>query len=70
MRNMKFRSYILYFVIVAFFVGLGYYVYEFCTESKDWAFSPVNKHLSSGALSGGKIFGVEDSTLRTIKIVH
>ena len=55
MRNMKYRSFILYFVIVAFFIGLGYYVCEFCGESQNWAFSPVNKHLSSGALSGGTI---------------
>lgn len=63
MRNMKFRSYILYFVIIAFFLGLGYYVYEFCTESQKWAFSPVNKHLSSGSLSGGKIFDINDEIL-------
>ena len=63
MRNMKFRSLILYFVIFAFFAGLGYYIFEFTKESRDWAFSPVNRHLSNGSLSGGKIFDTNGEIL-------
>ena len=63
MRNMKFRSLILYFVIFAFFAGLGYYIFEFTRDSQGWAFSPVNRHLSNGSLSGGKIFDVNGEVL-------
>ncbi len=63
MRNMKFRSMILYFVIFAFFAGLGYYIFEFAQNSKNWAFSPVNRHLSSDSLSGGKIFDIKGEIL-------
>lgn len=63
MRNMKFRSIILYFVIFAFFAGLGYYIFEFTRESKEWAFSPVNRHLSNGSLSGGRIYDTNGEVL-------
>lgn len=55
MKNIKFRSLILYVIIFAFFGGVGFFVYEFMTQSVQWAFSPVNRHLSEGSMSGGKI---------------
>lgn len=63
MRNMKYRSILLYFVIIGFFIGLGYYIYEFASESQNWAFSPVNRHLASGKLSGGKILDANGEIL-------
>ena len=63
MRNIKYRSIILYLLVLAFFVGIGFYIYEFVTKSNIWAFSPVNRHLSEGAMSGGKILDANDVIL-------
>ena len=63
MKNIKYRSIILYLLVLAFFVGIGFYIYEFVTKSNIWAFSPVNRHLSEGAMSGGKILDANDVIL-------
>ena len=55
MRIMRMRSIVLYFIIFLFFIGTGFFVYEFLMKNKDWAFSSVNRHLSQGIISQGKI---------------
>ena len=62
-KNMKYRSLILYLIIVSFFCGFGYFLYEFSTQSVNWAFSPINKHLKDGKISGGKIIDVNGEVL-------
>ena len=55
MKNMKIRSAILYMTILAFFLGMGAFVYELINKSEKWVFSSVNRHLSQGTSSQGKI---------------
>lgn len=62
MKNTRIRSFILILLIVCFFGGIGYFVYEFVLNARQWAMQPINKHLSEGRMQGGKIFdrnGVE-----------
>lgn len=56
MRNMRLRSVILYLIVLAFFAGIGFFSYEFVSEGSTWAFSNINRHLSQGTNSQGKIF--------------
>ena len=55
MRITRLRSMVLYFIILLFSIGLIFFVYEFSLKSKEWAFSSVNRHLSQGTVSQGKI---------------
>lgn len=55
MRNTKVRSILLYMLIFIFFAGMSFFIYEFSTEAEEWAFSPINKHISEGGMTGGKI---------------
>ena len=55
MKNTKSRSIILYFLIFTFFIGIGFFIYDFANNASIWAFSPINRHLSENSLSGGKI---------------
>lgn len=55
MKNIKIRSMVIYFLIIAFFAGIGFFIYDFYNNASVWAFSPINRHLSQGSLSGGKI---------------
>ena len=56
MKNMKIRSAILYMTIFVFFLGMGIFVYELVNDSNKWVFSAVNRHLSQGTPSQGKVF--------------
>lgn len=67
MRNMKFRSMLLYAVIIAFFAGISFYVYQYINESSKWAFSSVNRHLSEGSMNGGIISDVNGEILAQTK---
>lgn len=53
----------LYAIIIAFFAGIAFYIYEYINESAIWAFSSVNRHLSDGSMSGGKILDKNDEIL-------
>lgn len=53
----------LYAIILAFFAGLGFFMYEFVTESQKWAFSAVNRHLSENSIAGGKITDINGLVL-------
>lgn len=53
----------LYAIVIAFFAGIAFYIYEYVNESSAWAFSSVNRHLSDGSMSGGKIFDKNDEIL-------
>ncbi len=53
----------LYLLILSFFAGIGFFIFEFVTKSSTWAFSPMNRHLSEGEISGGKIFDANDAIL-------
>lgn len=55
MRNMRIRSLMLYLIVCAFFAGTIFFCYEFTTEGKSWVFSNINRHLSQGTASQGKI---------------
>ena len=63
MRNTRKRSLMLYLLIFSFFAGIGFFMFEFVTESSTWAFSPINRHLSEGSMSGGKILDINDVIL-------
>lgn len=63
MKIVKLRSLMLYIIIFSFFAGLGFFIYEFVTESSAWAFSPVNRHLSENSIVGGKITDINDRIL-------
>ena len=53
----------LYIIIFAFFSGIGFFIYEFATESQTWAFCSVNRHLSENSFSGGKILDINGKVL-------
>ncbi len=55
LKNIRFRSGILYLLIIAFFIGIGFFVYEFINKAHLWAFSPVNHHSANIETYGGKI---------------
>lgn len=55
MKNTKARSVILYFLILTFFSGVGFFIYDFINKAEKWAFCPINRHLSEGSVSEGKI---------------
>lgn len=53
----------LYLLIISFFAGIGFFIFEFVNESSTWAFSSINRHLSEGSMSGGKILDTNDVIL-------
>lgn len=55
MKNMKYRSIILYGVIIAFFAGIFFFIYEYINNAQKWAFSPINGHFRDGSIVSGKI---------------
>ena len=55
MKNIKNRSIVLYFLMICFFAGVGFFVYDFAMNSRQWALSSINRHVSEGSMSGGKI---------------
>ncbi len=67
MGNIKIRSFMLYFIVIIFFVGLGVLSYEFVLEGKKWAFSPINRHLSQGSSSQGKILDRTGKILASVE---
>lgn len=48
MRNTTKRTYIIIFLILAFFVGLGIMVYSFVTNGGTWAANRANAHIYKG----------------------
>ncbi len=45
MKNTTKRAYVLFALIAAFFVGLGFMAYSFITNADDWASSRLNEHI-------------------------
>ena len=58
MRNTTRRAFVLYFVIVAFFCGLGFMMYNFFVHGSEWTSNLVNQHIyKNGEISSaGTIF--------------
>ena len=58
MNNTTRRAYVLYVVIIAFFVGLGYMFTEFYINGEKWASNQVNRHIYVGGslASAGAVF--------------
>lgn len=48
MRNTTKRTYIIIFLILAFFVGLGIMIYSFVTNGGTWAANRANAHIYKG----------------------
>ncbi len=48
MRTITRRTYIVIFLVVAFFAGLGYMLFSFYTEGGAWAAHRANSHIYSG----------------------
>lgn len=63
MKNTKSRSIVLYFILLSFFTGLGFFIYSFVKEADVWAFSSINRHLYEGSMSGGKISDCNNTIL-------
>lgn len=52
MRNTTRRAFVLYFVILAFFCGLGYMMFGFYTNGAEWTSNLVNQHIyNNGEIS-------------------
>lgn len=58
MNNTTKRAYVLYIVIIAFLVGLGFMFYSFYINGAEWANKRVNQHLYSNSqiLNAGAIY--------------
>ncbi len=52
------RSFILYFIIVAFIGCLGFFLFEYFTSASSWATNPVNKLATAqaGSNSTGRVY--------------
>ncbi len=48
MRTITRRTYIVIFLVIAFFAGLGYMLFSFYTEGGTWAAHRANSHIYSG----------------------
>lgn len=48
MRNTTKRTYIIIFLILAFFIGLGIMIYSFVTNGGTWASNRANAHIYKG----------------------
>lgn len=48
MRTITRRTYIVIFLVIAFFAGLGYMLFSFYTEGGNWAAHRANSHIYSG----------------------
>ena len=51
MKKVLTRSLLTWFLALAFFAGLGYFVVRLVTNAEDWAQLPMNAHLSSSGLA-------------------
>lgn len=65
MRTITRRTYIVIFLVVAFFAGLGYMLFSFYTEGGTWAAHRANSHIySNGELTvAGTIYDREGTAL-------
>ena len=65
MKNTTGRAYVLYFVLIAFFVGFGILLYTFIMNGSDWATNKANRHLySEGSISAaGAIYDRDGDVL-------
>ena len=50
MKKILTRSLLTWFLALAFFVGLGYFVVRLVVNAQDWAQLPMNEHLSATGL--------------------
>lgn len=58
MRNTTRRAFVLYFVIIAFFCGLGYMMFNFFVHGSEWTSNLVNQHIyhNGEIVSAGTIY--------------
>lgn len=49
MKTTGTRSFILYFLCLGFFIGLGVFLYGFFVDGGNWAVQPFNRHISGGS---------------------
>ncbi|MCI1981549.1 MAG: penicillin-binding protein [Oscillospiraceae bacterium] len=54
MKTTGFRSTILYVLGAGFLLGLGVFLYGFCTDGGKWALQPFNRHITGESLSSGE----------------
>lgn len=58
MKNTRARSFVVYLLSIFFLLGLGFFVFSYFKDGRDWVAHPGNQHLSQDGqlLSAGKIF--------------
>lgn len=58
MRNTTARSFVLFFVVAAYFVGMGFLIFGFAAHGSEWATNKANQHLYSNGqiLISGSIY--------------
>ncbi len=57
MKKILNRSILIWFIALAFFAGLGYFVVNLVIHSTEWAQKPMNQHLSvTGLAQAGDIY--------------
>ena len=57
MKKVLTRSLLTWFLAIAFFAGLGYFVVRLVMNANEWAQLPMNAHLSaSGLAQAGAIY--------------
>ena len=57
MKKVLNRSLLTWFLAIAFFIGLGYFVVNLVIHSSEWAQKPMNAHLSvTGLAQAGNIY--------------
>ncbi|MDR1253780.1 MAG: penicillin-binding protein [Oscillospiraceae bacterium] len=64
MKNTRKRSIIVLLLTLSFLCGLGFYSYKLTINAKNWAFKPINAHLSMhGLTEASKILDRNDVVL-------
>lgn len=66
MKKILNRSFLIWIIAFAFFIGLGYFVVNLVLHASEWAQKPMNAHISaSGLAQAGDIYDRNDNVLAT-----
>ena len=69
MRNTVRRAYVVYALVAAFFIGLGFMTYSYLTHGKTWVTNRVNSHLYTNRTltTAGTVYDRDGEVLVTTK---
>lgn len=63
MKKLKFRLILICLLLLLCLGGIIFFVYEYVTNAKVWAFQPFNKHVTESEAVSGRIFDIHGEVL-------